>query len=85
MLVLMAAVAVVGYTPSADRHRASRAVASADEIHFAPEERLDRIDVELIDNAATEIDMAAYVLSDWGIIDALNNAAARGARVRQRN
>jgi hypothetical protein len=44
------------------------------EIHYAPEERLDRIDVSLIENAGTSIDMAAYVLSDWAIIDALNDA-----------
>ena len=55
---------------------------SAPEIHYAPEERLDRIDAELINNAATSIDIAAYVLSDWGVIDALNDAGARGVKVR---
>jgi phosphatidylserine/phosphatidylglycerophosphate/cardiolipin synthase-like enzyme len=43
---------------------------------------LDRIDAELIDNSETSIDMAAYVLSDWEVIEALDNAAARGVRVR---
>jgi phosphatidylserine/phosphatidylglycerophosphate/cardiolipin synthase-like enzyme len=52
------------------------------EIHYAPEERLDRVDVSLIENAQTSIDIAAYVLSDWAIIDALNDAAARGVKVR---
>jgi phosphatidylserine/phosphatidylglycerophosphate/cardiolipin synthase-like enzyme len=52
------------------------------EIHYAPAERLDRIDVDLIDNAETSIDMAAYVLTDWEVIDALDNAAARGVKVR---
>jgi phosphatidylserine/phosphatidylglycerophosphate/cardiolipin synthase-like enzyme len=54
----------------------------AQEIHYAPEERLDRIDAELINNAGTSIDVAAYVLSDWSVIDALNDAAARGVKVR---
>lgn len=52
------------------------------EIHYAPEERLDRIDAELINNAATSIDIAAYVLTDWAMIDALNDAEARGVKVR---
>ena len=52
------------------------------EIHYAPTERLDRIDISLIDNAATSIEIAAYVLTDWEVIDALNSAAARGVAVR---
>ena len=52
------------------------------DIHYAPEERLDRIDAELINNAATSIDIAAYVLTDWAMIDALNDAEARGVKVR---
>jgi phosphatidylserine/phosphatidylglycerophosphate/cardiolipin synthase-like enzyme len=52
------------------------------EIHYAPEERLDRIDAELINNAETSVDIAAYILSDWIIIDALNDAEARGVKVR---
>jgi hypothetical protein len=56
--------------------------AAAPEIHYAPEERLDRIDAELINNAEMSIDIAAYVLTDWEVIDALDNAAARGGKVR---
>jgi phosphatidylserine/phosphatidylglycerophosphate/cardiolipin synthase-like enzyme len=52
------------------------------EIHYAPTERLDRIDVRLIDAAGASIELAAYVLTDWEVIDALNNAAARGVTVR---
>jgi phosphatidylserine/phosphatidylglycerophosphate/cardiolipin synthase-like enzyme len=52
------------------------------EVHYAPTERLDRIDVGLIDNAGTSIELAAYVLTDAEVIDALNNAAARGVVVR---
>jgi phosphatidylserine/phosphatidylglycerophosphate/cardiolipin synthase-like enzyme len=52
------------------------------EIHYAPEERLDRIDAELINQAGVSVDIAAYVLTDGRLIDALNDAAARGVNVR---
>jgi phosphatidylserine/phosphatidylglycerophosphate/cardiolipin synthase-like enzyme len=51
-------------------------------IHYAPGENLERIDVALIDTAKREIDMAAYVLTDWPITQALTRAADRGVKVR---
>ncbi len=51
-------------------------------IHYAPSENLERIDVALIDQARANIDMAAYVLTDWPVMQALSRAAARGVRVR---
>jgi phosphatidylserine/phosphatidylglycerophosphate/cardiolipin synthase-like enzyme len=36
-------------------------------IHYAPAENLEHVDVALIDRAEHEIDMAAYVLTDWPI------------------
>jgi phosphatidylserine/phosphatidylglycerophosphate/cardiolipin synthase-like enzyme len=51
-------------------------------IHYAPGENLEHIDVGLIDSAQHEIDMAAYVLTDWPIIQALTRAADRGVKVR---
>jgi phosphatidylserine/phosphatidylglycerophosphate/cardiolipin synthase-like enzyme len=51
-------------------------------IHYAPSENLERIDVGLIDSARREIDMAAYVLTEWPLIEALTRAANRGVRVR---
>lgn len=51
-------------------------------IHYAPTENLEHVDVELIDRARQEIDMAAYVLTDWAVIEALTRAADRGVRVR---
>jgi phosphatidylserine/phosphatidylglycerophosphate/cardiolipin synthase-like enzyme len=47
-------------------------------IHYAPGENLERIDVALIDGAEREIDMAAYVLTDWPVMQALTRAADRG-------
>ena len=52
------------------------------EIHFSPVENLEKIDVGLISRATTTIDMAAYVLSDWAVIDALKAAQQRGVAVR---
>jgi phosphatidylserine/phosphatidylglycerophosphate/cardiolipin synthase-like enzyme len=51
-------------------------------IHYAPAENLERIDAALIDTAKHEIEMAAYVLTDWPVIQALTRAADRGVKVR---
>jgi len=58
------------------------AAASSVEIHYAPREDLERIDVGVIDNAERWIDMAAYVLSDPFVIEALRDAADRGVTIR---
>jgi phosphatidylserine/phosphatidylglycerophosphate/cardiolipin synthase-like enzyme len=52
------------------------------EIHYAPEESLEPLDVSLIDGAEHAIDVAAYVLTDVPIIEALMRAADRGVKVR---
>jgi phosphatidylserine/phosphatidylglycerophosphate/cardiolipin synthase-like enzyme len=51
-------------------------------IHYAPAENLEHIDVALIDAAKREIDLAAYVLTDWPVMQALTRAADRGVKVR---
>jgi phosphatidylserine/phosphatidylglycerophosphate/cardiolipin synthase-like enzyme len=51
-------------------------------IHYAPAENLEHVDVALIDSAQHEIDFAAYVLTDWPVIQALTRAADRGVKVR---
>ena len=43
---------------------------------------MESIDVALIGEAVKQIDMAAYVLTDRAVIEALREAAARGVRVR---
>jgi len=52
------------------------------DIHYAPAENLEAIDVDLINQAGLSIDMAAYVLSDAAVIEALCDAADRGVAVR---
>jgi phosphatidylserine/phosphatidylglycerophosphate/cardiolipin synthase-like enzyme len=54
----------------------------APSVHYAPSENLEHVDVSLIDRAEHEIDLAAYVLTDWPIIQALTRAADRGVKVR---
>ena len=48
-------------------------------IHYAPVENLEHVDVALIDHAQHEIDMAAYVLTDWPVMQALTRAARSSA------
>jgi phosphatidylserine/phosphatidylglycerophosphate/cardiolipin synthase-like enzyme len=55
---------------------------SHDEIHYAPDENLEPIDTGLIDTSTREIDLAAYVLTDVPVMEALRRAAARGVKVR---
>ena len=43
---------------------------------------MERIDVDVIDDAERSIDMAAYVLSDPFVIEALRDAADRGVTIR---
>ena len=42
------------------------------EVHYPPEERLDRIDADLIATAMTTIDLASYSLTDPIVVDALD-------------
>jgi phosphatidylserine/phosphatidylglycerophosphate/cardiolipin synthase-like enzyme len=54
----------------------------APKIHYASGENLEHVDVALIDGAQHEIDMAAYVLTDWPILQALTRAVDRGVAIR---
>ncbi len=51
-------------------------------IAYAPEADLERIDVGLIGEARATIDVAAYVLTDRPVAEALERAAERGVSVR---
>jgi phosphatidylserine/phosphatidylglycerophosphate/cardiolipin synthase-like enzyme len=52
------------------------------EIHYSPAENLELVDAKAIGSARLAIDMAAYVLSDNRVIEALTMAAERGVAVR---
>lgn len=49
---------------------------------YAPAEDLEAIDVALLAQAQKKIDFAAYVLTDIRIVQALDDAAARGVKIR---
>jgi phosphatidylserine/phosphatidylglycerophosphate/cardiolipin synthase-like enzyme len=55
---------------------------AAAEVHYGPGEDMERSDVALIREAAKQIDVAAYVLTDSAVIGAPREAAARGVKVR---
>lgn len=55
---------------------------SQPQIHYAPRENLESLDAREIGRAQLSIDMAAYVLSDRQVIEALIAAAERGVVVR---
>lgn len=59
-----------------------QAEGSPPQIHYAPRENLEILDAREIGRAELSIDMAAYVLSDPRIIEALTNAAERGVVLR---
>ena len=52
------------------------------EIHYAPVENLEHVDVELLRSARAKIDIAAYSLTDWLTINTLIDAHRRGVAVR---
>jgi phosphatidylserine/phosphatidylglycerophosphate/cardiolipin synthase-like enzyme len=56
--------------------------ATAQEVHFAPEEDLSRIDVALIGQAKNTIDLASYALTDRAVLQALLDADHRGVAIR---
>jgi phosphatidylserine/phosphatidylglycerophosphate/cardiolipin synthase-like enzyme len=57
-------------------------IGSPAEVHYAPGEDLETIDVAFIRRATKQIDIAAYVLTDTAVIGALREASARGVKVR---
>jgi hypothetical protein len=58
------------------------ASAAEPEMHYAPVENLEHIDLALIRSATKSLDMAMYTLTDWAIIAALKDARVRGVTIR---
>jgi phosphatidylserine/phosphatidylglycerophosphate/cardiolipin synthase-like enzyme len=52
------------------------------EIRYAPASDLERIDLTLLRQASRSIEIAAYLITDIALIEALADAAGRGVRVR---
>jgi phosphatidylserine/phosphatidylglycerophosphate/cardiolipin synthase-like enzyme len=83
-LTVCAAVAALGavWAEKASKADRSKVEAYQPQIHYAPRENLESVDAQEIGRAELSIDMAAYVLSDPRIIEALTVAAERGVLIR---
>lgn len=68
----------VAEPPKASREPAVAGV----RLYYGPSRETSSVDLEALARARSSIDMAAYVLTDRGIIDALVEAARRGVKVR---
>ena len=80
---LTLAVVLIGAIPGAARGPLDREPEMvAARIYFGPSDGFELIDPDLIGRARQEIDMAAYVLSERRVVEALVAAARRGVRVR---
>ena len=79
-LLFLAAVALFEYAFH-DRPAVSLGHGLA-EVHYAPAADLEGIDRALIGEARHSIDVAAYLLTDYPVVEALAAAAARGVQVR---
>ena len=58
------------------------AAAYRTEIHFAPEENLENVDIPLIKAATSTVDVAMYTFTDRALAEALVTDARRGVHVR---
>ncbi len=54
----------------------------ADEYHFAPEENLERLDIEHLRGARQSVDVAMYAFTDLALASVLRELADRGVAVR---
>ena len=83
-LTVCAAVAALGavWAEKASKADRSKVEAYQPQIHYAPRENLESVDAQEIGRAELSIDMAAYVLSDPRLIEALTVAAERGVLIR---
>lgn len=74
--------AILGAVAIATFVRIAPSNAGPIETHYAPIENLERVDTALIASARSKIELTAFSLTDWPIIDALINAHRRGVKVR---
>jgi phosphatidylserine/phosphatidylglycerophosphate/cardiolipin synthase-like enzyme len=76
-----AAVAMAPKPPSAGLLATEPEVAGV-RAYYAPGAGVESVDSRLIASATRSIDMAAYVLTDRAVVEALGRAATRGVRLR---
>ncbi|MDP2357680.1 MAG: phospholipase D-like domain-containing protein [Beijerinckiaceae bacterium] len=75
--------AFVGYAPTQAKGPldGERIIAGV-RMFYGPKDNLQQVDTDMIARARVSIDMAAYVLTNGAVTDALMAAARRGVRVR---
>ena len=71
--ILAVSLALASASASAETHLS---------VAYAPIANLERLDVAALGRARRSIDLAAYILTDVAVIDALAAAGARGVQVR---
>jgi phosphatidylserine/phosphatidylglycerophosphate/cardiolipin synthase-like enzyme len=81
-VVLIGAVLMIALAAPKPFLKTKSPLTAAIRIAYGPGDGFDAIDPDLIKQATSRIDMAAYVLSDQKIIEALSEAATRGVRIR---
>lgn len=82
LLLLAAALLLALVAPKSPFSLSRQPVTAPVRVAYGPAPGFDAIDPELIGRAREKIDMAAYVLSDRKVIEALSAAASRGVRIR---
>jgi phosphatidylserine/phosphatidylglycerophosphate/cardiolipin synthase-like enzyme len=78
-LILLAG--ITGRVQGRDAHERPQPAYRA-EIHFAPEENLENVDIPLIRAATSTVDVAMYTFTDRALAEALVTDARRGVHVR---
>jgi phosphatidylserine/phosphatidylglycerophosphate/cardiolipin synthase-like enzyme len=81
-LVVAGLIAVAAFEIFAHLREAAPLGNGVVEIRYAPASDLERVDLALLRAATRSIDIAAYLLTDAALIEALADAAGRGVRVR---
>ena len=81
-IVLLAGAMLVAVATPKPFSRPNSPVTAPVRIAYGPGNGFEAIDSALIGQAKVKIDMAAYVLSDRKIIEALSAAAERGVKIR---
>jgi phosphatidylserine/phosphatidylglycerophosphate/cardiolipin synthase-like enzyme len=81
LLVLLPVLSTIPW-PQATGPFSREPMLGAVRLFYAPDQDLSRVDIDLVDSARREIDLAAYVLTDKSFTEALIRAAKRGVRVR---
>lgn len=82
-LAIFIAIIFLAYVPTQARPPLERErIMGGIQIYYAPQQNLAEVDKALIASATARIDMAAYVLTDRGLMNELMLAARRGVKIR---